>query len=105
MSLKPKRRGLYFADENLDLARANRRREPIRSALTYLDRASDDPLAAAQLTGLRYRLFGDAAAAAAVQMPRPADLPRADFRQLLGWLSALDMLREDRLGLHGRPTG
>ena len=94
MSLKPKPRGLYFADENLDLARANRRREPIRSALAYLDRASDDPLAAAQLTGLRYRLFGDAAAAAAVQMPRPADLPRADFRQLLGWLSALDMLRE-----------
>lgn len=94
MSSQSKRRGLYFADENLDLARANQRREPIRSALTYLDRASDDPLAAAQLAGLRYHLFGDADdAAAAVQMLRHADLARADFRQLLGWLSALGMLR------------
>ena len=96
MSSQSKRRGLYFADENLDLARANQHREPIRSALTYLDRASDDPLAAAQLAGLRYCFFGDvAAAAAALQMPTSAD-----FRQTLGWLSALDMLR----GVPTRPS-
>lgn len=96
MSSQSKRRGLYFADENLDLARANQHREPIRSALTYLDRASDDPLAAAQLAGLRYRFFGDVdGAAAALQMP-----PAADFRQMLGWLSALDMLR----GVPTRPS-
>ena len=95
MSFQPKHCGLYFADEHLDLARENRQREPIRSALPSLDRRSDDPLISAQLAGLRYRLFGDADdASAAIETFQQTDWSAQTKRQLLGWLSALEMLRD-----------
>ena len=94
MPFQPKHCGLYFAEDNLRLARENRQREPIRSALIRLGQASDDPLISAQLAGLRYRLFGDdEVAAAAIEELGPADGSAADFRRLLGWLAALEMLR------------
>ena len=95
MSFQPKHSGLYFADENLRLAQENRQREPIRSALAGLDRRSDDPLISAQLAGLRYRLFGDAEdASAAIQTLRQTNWSAQPRRQLLGWLSALETLRD-----------
>ena len=95
MLFQPKHSGLYFTDENLRLAQENLQREPIRSALSCLGRHSDDPLASAQLAGLRYRLSGDVAgASAAVQGLQQVDLSAQPGRQLLGWLSALEMLRD-----------
>lgn len=94
MPFQPKHSGLYFADENLRLAQENRQREPIRSALACLDRHSDDPLISAQLAGLRYRLFGDAEGATAVIQKLRQTNWSAQPRHLLGWLSALETLRD-----------
>ncbi len=101
MSFQPKHCGLYFTDENLRLARENRQREPIRSALARLRQPGDAPLVSAQLAGLRWRLWGDAEAALpAIDSLRQVNDSQgsgdvqSQLRHLLAWLSVLEMLRE-----------
>ena len=67
---------LLFSASDLQLARDNREREPIRSALPLLDTRPADALALAQIQALRYLFHQDAEAGqAAIEAAR-----RQDFR-------------------------
>ena len=92
--------GLYFSAEQLQLARANRDQEPIRSAAPLLTRQFEDPLCTAHLAALRY-LFDDdkESVASATALLLEADLATqncddlAGCKRILGWLSVAAMLR------------
>lgn len=92
---------LYFSESDLQLARDNRDREPVRCALALLDTRPADPLDAASLHATRYRLHrdqtaGDRAMAAllAQDFSNEAALDLPQTRRCLGWLTVLGMLRD-----------
>ena len=101
MPMMTRSAGLYFAESDLQLARDNLDREPLRDALSLLDSQPPDPLEAAQLLALNYLFHHDArAGAAALDLLRAqdfGDLPSLDLpsmKRQLGWLSVMAMLRE-----------
>ena len=94
-------KGLFHTDVDLRLARDNRAREPIRSALALLEAEDADPLAHAQKAALRGQLFealepGYRAAAVLDEAELVAghgfDLD--GVKRALAWLSVAAMLRE-----------
>ncbi len=95
---------LFFSQGDLQLARDNREREPIKSALPLLDAQPEDALERAQLKALNYLLNQDAASGrAAIEALQAQDF-RIDesagllmIKRLLGWLSAMSMLGEHPL--------
>lgn len=93
--------GLFHRAEHLALARDNREREPVASALHVLDRHVEDPVKAAHLAALRYQILADRPAAArAVEHLSRADVASGEIgdqarcKSLLGWLSVAAMLRQ-----------
>ena len=98
--MKPSAYHLFSASD-LQLARDNRAREPISSALTGLDAHPEDALALAQLRALRYLFYDDTeagrAAIAALDAEDTWDIKRAELpaiKRAFGWLTTLSMLRE-----------
>lgn len=94
-------RGLFHSAEQLALARANLKQEPVASATRLLEAGDEDPLTAAHLAALRYQIFADdGAAETAINLLGKADLTlgetvdQARCKSLLGWLSVAAMLRE-----------
>ncbi|MYD08554.1 MAG: hypothetical protein F4X02_00800 [Chloroflexi bacterium] len=92
---------LLFSASDLQLARDNRDREPIRGALPRLDGQPADALALAQLQALRYVFHDDAAAGRrAIEIVRRQDLSGDDLAGLsaikrrFGWLSVMSLLRD-----------
>ena len=92
---------LLFSARDLQLARDNRDREPVRSALPLLDTQPEDALALAQLRALRYLFYDDAGAGrTALEVMQgqdfqdfdPADLPAIQRR--FGWLTVISLLRD-----------
>jgi hypothetical protein len=92
-------KGLFHSVADLQLARDNLEREPIRGALAGLDMAQADPLAQAHAWALRSQLYDDAE-----PLYRAADaLNSADaagdgdelesIKRSLAWLSVVAMLR------------
>ena len=95
---------LFFSQEDLQLARDNREREPISSALTLLDSQPEDALEMAQLKALTYLLNqDDASSRAAIEALQPQDFNIDEsanllaIKRLLGWLSVMSMLGEHPL--------
>jgi len=91
--------GLFHTEADLRLARDNREREPIRSALARLETPAADPLAGAQLSALRGQLFeAPEAGYRAATALNEADLrftgDLESIKRALGWLSAAAMLRD-----------
>ena len=91
--------GLFHSEADLELARENREREPIRSALTRLERPAADPLAEACQSALRGQLFDDLeagcrAAAALNQTGLELTDDMAGVKRALAWLSVAAMLRD-----------
>lgn len=90
--------GLFHREADLQLARDNREREPIRGALARLDAPEADPLAEACQSALRGQLFDNVEAGfrAAVSL-RQANLELADdlgdIQRALAWISVAAMLR------------
>lgn len=91
---------LLFSASDLQLARDNLDREPLRSALAMLDTQPEDPLALAQLQALRFLFYHDTAAGGAAieaiqtqnfQVFDPADLPA--IKRRFGWLTVMSLLR------------
>ena len=101
MQFSPRSPGLFFADDDLQIARDNLARDPIRAAVELLDAQRDDPLETAHLAALRYRLRGDSdAGRSAVETLRQADFAGdlstdlTSMQRALGWLSVIAMLRD-----------
>ena len=91
--------GLYHSEADLQLARENLAREPIRGALARLEAPEADPLAEAYLSALRGQLFdnleaGYRAAAALNQADLQLNDDRAGIKRALAWLSVAAMLRD-----------
>ncbi len=93
--------GLFHRREHLTLARDNREREPVASALLLLERGGEDPLKAAHLAALRYQILADRPAAeTALELLGKADatageiVDQARCKALLAWLSVAAMLRQ-----------
>ena len=90
--------GLFHREADLQLARDNREREPIRGALARLDAPEADPLAEACQSALRGQLFDNVEAGfrAAVSL-RQANLELADdlgdIQRAFAWFSVAAMLR------------
>ena len=94
------RAGLYFSESDLELARGNLDREPIRAALPLLDSQPSDPLEAAHLLALRFLFRREAGAgdAALESLGRQSaedvvGLDLAALKRQLAWLSVMAMLR------------
>ncbi len=92
--------GLFHTEADLQLARENREREPIRSALARLETPAADPLVEAQLSALRGQLFAELEAGyLAAAALNESDVMIAGSQELdsikraLGWLSVAAMLR------------
>ncbi len=92
--------GLYFSESDLQLARDNLNREPLRAALPLLDSQRADPLEAAQLDALNYLLRDDASAGDAAlealeaeDFDDPTSLDLPSMKRQLAWLSAMALLR------------
>ena len=90
-----------FSAGDLQLARDNLDREPVRGALPLLDSQPEDALALAQLQALRYLFYSDVEAGRAAMEAMPtqgfqdsdlADLPA--IKRRLGWLTVLSLLRD-----------
>lgn len=93
--------GLFHSAEHLALARDNREREPVASALRLLEKRADEPLQAAYLAALRYQFLADRPAAEiALELLGKADAPagaivdQARCKTLLAWLSVAALLRQ-----------
>lgn len=93
--------GLFHRAEHLALARDNREREPVASALLLLERGGEDPLETAHLAALRYQVLADRRAAeTALEQLGKADATAGEIgvqarcKSLLGWLSVAAMLRQ-----------
>ncbi len=93
--------GLFHRAEHLTLARDNRERDPVASALLLLERGGEDPLETAHLAALRYQILADKPAAEiALEQLSKADVTtgesvdQARCKSLLGWLSVAAMLRQ-----------
>ena len=93
--------GLFHSAADLQLARSNREREPIRGALVRLETSDADRLARAQLAALRGQIHDDAQAGyAAAEALAAADFGPDTLENLrgvkraIGWLSLLAMLRD-----------
>ncbi|MCY4069791.1 MAG: alginate lyase family protein [Chloroflexi bacterium] len=93
--------GLFHRAEHLALARDNREREPVASALRLLERRDEDPLKAAHLAALRYQILADRSAAeTAIEQLGSVDVAAGEIvdqarcKSLLGWLSVAAMLRQ-----------
>ncbi len=93
--------GLFHSAEHLALARDNREREPVASALRLLEKRADEPLKAAYLAALRYQFLADRPAAEiALELLGKADAPagaivgQARCKALLAWLSVAALLRQ-----------
>ena len=94
---------LLFSASDLQLARDNVEREPVRGALRLLDARPEDALARAQLLALRFLFYSDAAAGqAAAELLQAQDLAVRGSRDLpsiqrvFGWLHVMAMLRGAR---------
>ncbi|MCY4146912.1 MAG: alginate lyase family protein [Chloroflexi bacterium] len=91
---------LFFSTADLQLARENLQREPVKSALTMLDSPPAEPLAKAQILALRHILRGEReAGAAALTAIRELESTASDARnaahqQAMSRLSTLAMLRD-----------
>ena len=94
---------LLFSSGDMQLARDNQDREPVRSALPRLDAQPEDALERAQLLALRYLFFDDAEAggtavavwqAQAFQDSDPADL--SAIQRAFGWLTVMSLMRDHR---------
>ena len=99
MPLMNQAAGLYFSQSDLQLARDNLHREPLRQALPLLETQPADPVDAAQLLALKHLLHDDeAAGAAALELllaqevaSDPADdLPA--IKRRVAWLAVIAML-------------
>lgn len=91
--------GLFHSEADLRLARENREREPIRSALARLETPEPDPLVEACQLALRGQLFDDHeagfhAAAALKQADLEITDDLTDIKRALAWLSVAAMLRD-----------
>ena len=93
--------GLTHSKAQIQLARDNREREPIKSCLTLLASRSDDAATNAWFAGLRYQIDGDNHdAAKALQrlrqfnLPTPARDDRVSLQAWLAWLSAAALLAD-----------
>ncbi len=93
--------GLFHSDEQLSLARDNREREPVASALRWLSKPAAEPLQTAYRAAMRYQFFADGAAAAIAleqlgkaEMAAAAVINLARCKTLLGWLTVAAMLRQ-----------
>jgi len=91
--------GLFHSDADLQLARENREREPIRGALARLERPDADPLAEAYQSALRGQLFDDIeagcrAAAALTQTDLELTDDLTGIKRALAWFSVAAMLRD-----------
>lgn len=91
---------LYFSQNDLDLARENREREPVKGALPLLDAPPDDPLEAAQIQALNFLFREDEKVGRAALSRLKASGARLDdspspaaLRRQLGWLSVMSMLQ------------
>ena len=101
MPIQPQHIGLFFSDEHIQLAREHQDQEPIVSAIRFLKHTrSDNPLATAQLAGLRYRFFEtEADAHIALELlehvaPIEGKLPLLEtIKSLLCWLSVIETVR------------
>ncbi len=94
--------GLFFAAADLERARQNLEREPIRSAVKLLERPPAEPLERAYLLALRYRLYDEVAAGqTALDLLRASDFFRDTsvdlpaIKRALGWLSVLALLEAE----------
>lgn len=94
-------KGLFHREADLQLARGNLQREPIRGALARLEAADPDPLARAHLSALRGQLYGELEAGyRAADAFKEADIicgsgnQLEDIKRSLGWLSLMAMLRD-----------
>ena len=92
---------LLFAASDLQLARDNREREPVRGALPLLDSQPEDALALAQLQALRFLYeHDDAAGGVALELLRAQELGAGEEEDLaaiqrrFGWLQVMSQLRE-----------
>jgi len=92
---------LLFSAGDLQLARDNQDREPVRSALPLLDSQPEDALALALLQTLRFLFYSDVeagrAALEALRIPDsqaldPARLPA--IKRRYGWLTVMSQLRD-----------
>ena len=92
---------LLFSAGDLQLARDNQDREPVRSALPLLDSQPEDALALAQLQALRFLFYSDAEAGRTAveallsddfQDFDPSDLPA--IKRRFGWLTVMSQLRD-----------
>ena len=59
MQSSNQQKGLFHREADLQLARENLQRDPIRAALARLEAADPDPLARAHLSALRGQLYGE----------------------------------------------
>ncbi len=91
---------LLFAASDLQLARDNHDREPIRSALPRLDSQPEDTLALAQLQALRFLFYDDAdSGRLALELLRAHDFGAgkveglAAIKRRFGWLQVMSQLR------------
>lgn len=99
MPSRDQQQGLIHSEADLQLARENLEREPIRGALARLEAAEPDPLARACLSALRGQIYGDveagyrAAALNETAIIRESGNQLEDVKRSLGWLSLMAMLR------------
>ena len=92
--------GLYFSASDLQLARDNLDREPLRAAFPLLDSRPADPLEAAQILALNYLFRQDSTGGdtaldllRAQDFSNKANLDLPAIKRQLGWLSVMAMLR------------
>ena len=92
---------LLFSAGDLQLARDNQTREPVRSALPLLGSHPEDALELALLQALRFLFYGDAeagrAALQALRIPDPQALDPARLpaiKRRFGWLTVMSQLRD-----------
>ncbi len=93
----PHSTSLFFSTADLQLARDNLQREPVKSASALLDAPPTEPLAKAQILALRYVLRGqreDGDAALRELASAEGDAQTSAHQQALGKLSTLAMLRD-----------
>ncbi len=100
MQSSNQQKGLFHSEADLQLARENLQREPIRGALARLEAADPDPLARACLSALRGQVYGELEAGyRAAATLNESDIIRESGNQLedvkrsLGWLALMAMLR------------
>ncbi|MCY3831905.1 MAG: alginate lyase family protein [Chloroflexi bacterium] len=105
-------RGLFHSAADLQLARANREREPIRGALDRIRTLDADPLARAHLAAIRGQFCDEAEASqlaaeelVASDFADDAGGELDDIKRALGWLAVLAMLRDEPAWQSGWRSG